>query len=122
MRLMGAYASSGLIAGGKLMSLLNSGFVSHVHLANQGLYRMSVLSPFPMTILNQPIIVLAERSVCPTLRGSRRTAGLTYRSIINQLGQTYHDIPSARTLARISRCSPTIWFLPTGQPSALRGE
>jgi hypothetical protein len=49
---MGAYASSGLIAGGELMSLFNLGFVSHVHLANQGLYRTSVVSSFPMTILN----------------------------------------------------------------------
>lgn len=40
---MGAYASSGPIADGELMSLLNLGFVSHVHLANQGLFRTSVI-------------------------------------------------------------------------------
>ena len=46
---MGAYMSSGLISAGELMRLLNLGFVSHVHPANQGLYRTFVVSFFPMT-------------------------------------------------------------------------
>ena len=46
---MGAYMSSGLISAGELMRLLNLGFVSHVHPANQGLYCTFVVSLFPMT-------------------------------------------------------------------------
>jgi len=88
--------SSGLISAGELMRLLNLGFVSHVHPANQGMYCTFVVSLFPMT----------------------SSANHCYY-IVNQLGQTSHGIPSARTLARVSRFSPTIWTLPTGQFSAL---